>query len=235
MGPTRDDQGMDMIRRTLRASLLFVLPFAVFAACDSERLDGGTDAPDAATGHADGGVDGLDAAIDEKDPSKGGGSMPQPTEGAVAGSILGKPFILASAEIEMGPNSEWMLTLSNFDGQCHAGTLPLGPDTMFVTVHPLVPGPTRSLHVGASDQGQPTSTVSATFQVGLYPTSETGGTTVLQEISGTMTIGTWSDEPGSSVRGTIELSTANWNDHVSGDFVATICPPAAQGDAGEHR
>lgn len=224
-----------MIRRTFHASLLFVLPFtavAAVAACDGDRLDGGADAPDAATVDSDGGGD---ASTVDENPSKGGGSAPQPSEGSAAGIILGKPFVLASAEIEMGPNSEWMLTLSNFDGQCHTRTLPLGPDTMFVTVHPIVPGPTRSLHVGDAVQDDPTSTVSATFQVGLYPVGETGGPTILQEISGTVTIGTWSDEPGSSVSGTIQLSTADANDRVGGDFVATICAPIAQGDAGEHR
>lgn len=213
-----------MIRRTLHTSLLFVLPFAALTACGGDRLDGGADAPDAAIDDSDGGADPLDAATDKETSSNGGGSASQPSEGFVAGSILGKTFIIASAEIEMGPNSEWLLRLSNVDGQCHTETLPLGPDTMFVTVHPLVPGPARSVPVGDSVQDDPTPAASATFQVGHYSINERGGPTILQEINGTLTIAPWSDKPGSSVRGTISLWTPNYKDHVDGDFVATICP-----------
>lgn len=182
----------------MKRSLLTLLCSFAMAACSGQTLDGGS---------GQGGSSGSSGPAS----SSAGETI---ADAPLAGTVAGRTFEAKAIDVYYSiKNSQWFLSIDNYENDC--GSMKSQPDpatAMTVNVGAVEPK-TGSFPIAYGDGH------GATFQIGVYETSQKAETRPVQ--TGTLRFDTWSETPGSTVTGAIKLS--GQESELEGTFVAKVC------------
>lgn len=177
-----------------------LVPFiALLLGCSGQTLDGGGGQKDQAASSANG----------------GGGTEIASTP--IAGTVNGNAFDPKTIFVYYSKrNSQWFFSIENYETDC--GTSKNGPPdaatAMVVNVGSVEPKAGDASIAYGDGHG-------ATFQVGVYSTSEKATTYSIND--GTLRFDTWDETAGSEITGALKLVS----DHgqMEGTFTAKVCAP----------
>lgn len=177
----------------------FLLLVLLVSACGGTSLDGGS------AQISDGGTP---TEVDGGSSGSTGTST-----NALKGTVNGEPFTPKAIDIEYAQDT-WSLVLYNQPRQCRMGSLPIGPETVIVTLRNIAPQAGTERVTNQKHQ--------ATFQTGLYM-ADAGDPIIDPAVSGTLTLDSWSEVVGAEITGSLELYGNNKSD-IRGTFSARVCP-----------
>lgn len=133
----------------------------------------------------------------------------------LAGTVAGRTFEAKAIDVHYSSrNGQWFLSIDNYENDC--GSMKAQPD----------PATAMTVNVGAVEPKAGSFPIAygdghgATFQIGVYETAQKAETRPVQ--SGTLRFDTWTDTPGSTIKGALKLS--GQESELEGTFVAKVCP-----------